>query len=499
MAFDLRSWVVSISIFLAVTGIETSVFAASRPNVLLIITDDQGYNDVAAFGSKALRTPTLDSLAGSGARLTNFYAQPTCGPSRAALMTGYNPARIGMNFDPLPGSPRGLPDEPTTLGEMFRSVGYRTGYFGKWHLGDRPEHLPMAHGFDQYFGLPYSNDMWPFHHNMPLPEGGPADERLLAAKQRVEFTGAAHRGKLFSDPSIFPPLPLLDGATTVESNPDQRFLSQRYTTRTIEFIEEADDRPFFAMLAYTSSHVPLFAHPEFVGRSDGGLYGDVIEEIDARIGQILDVLKKTAADKNTIVIFVSDNGPWLEYGIDAGSATPFQGGKATTREGGWRVPAIFNWPGHIPVATIDGVVSLADLLPTLADMVDIKPNNVRPLDGKSRWQALQGIASRSDDEFLYFADFSGQGAISPLGKQLHAIRVGAWKLQVYTHRSRWFGWWRGYEVRPVALYNLAFDPMEATDRQNDFPDLVDKVSTLAALRLNTLCNELPVWVDTPCN
>lgn len=496
---DVRLWLIGISFFLCAAGIESSVLAASRPNVLLIITDDQGYNDVGAFGNKTLQTPTLDTLATTGARLTSFYAQPTCGPSRAALMTGYNPARIGMNFNPLPASARGLPDEPTTLAEMFRSAGYRTGYFGKWHLGDRPEHLPMAHGFDQYFGLPYSNDMWPFHHNMPLPKGGTADERLLAAKQRVELTGAAHRGKLFSDPSIFPPLPLMDGAKTVESNPDQRYLTQRFTTRAIEFIEEVDDRPFFAMLAYSSPHVPLFAHPDFVGRSDGGLYGDVIEEIDARIGQILDVLKKDAADKNTIIIFVSDNGPWLEYGLDAGSAAPFQGGKATSWEGGWRVPAIFNWPGHIPVATIQRVMGLTDMLPTLADMVDIKPTNVRPLDGKSRWQELQGIASNTEDEFLYFADFSGQGATSPLGKQLQAIRVGSWKLQVYTHRSRWLGWWRGYEVRPVALFNLAIDPAETTDRQHEYPDLVDKVSTLAALRLNILCSELPAWVDTPCN
>ncbi len=499
MVFDVRPWLVSISLFLCVGAIAPPAVAANRPNVLLIITDDQGYSDVAAFGNTSLHTPTLDALAASGARLSNFYAQPTCGPSRAALMTGYNPARIGMNFDPLPESPRGLPDEPTTLGEMFRSAGYRTGYFGKWHLGDRPEHRPMAHGFDQYFGLPYSNDMWPFHHNMPLPKGVPADERLLAAKRRVELTGAAHRGKLFSDPSIFPPLPLIDGATVAERNPDQRFLTARYTTRTIEFIEKADDRPFFAMLAYNSPHAPLFAHPDFVGRSAGGLYGDVIEEIDARIGQILAILKKAVVDKDTIIIFVSDNGPWLEYGMDAGSATPFQGGKATTWEGGWRVPAIINWPGRIQSATIQSVMSLADILPTLAAMIDIRPASLLPLDGKSHWQELQGIVSNADDEFLYFADFSGQGATSPLGKQLQAIRVGDWKLHVYTHRSRWFGWWRGYEVRPVALYNLALDPAETTDRQREYPELVDKVSTLAALRLNNLCSELPAWVANPCS
>ena len=498
MVFDTRPWFTSLCWLFVVAATVPTAVLANQPNLLLIITDDQGYNDIAAFGNTKLHTPNLDALAATGARLSSFYAQPTCGPSRAALMTGYNPARIGMNFDPLPVSPRGLPAEPVTLGEMFHAAGYRTGYFGKWHLGDRPEHLPLAHGFDEYFGVPYSNDMWPFHHNMPPPAHGLADERLLAAKRRVELTGAAHRGQLFTDPSIFPPLPLVDGNTVVETNPDQSLLTERYSARAIEFIETADDRPFFVMLAFNSPHVLLFAHPEFAGHTGLGLYADVIEEIDARIGQVLTAAGQRKGNKDTIVVFLSDNGPWLEYGVDAGSAAPFKGGKASAWEGGWRVPAIISWPGHIEPATIPGVMNMADIMPTLAAMVGIKPMSTQPLDGKSRWHVLQGRTTPDKDEFLYFADFSGQGATSPLGKQLLAIRVGNWKLHVYTHRSRWFGWWRGYEVRPIALYDLENDPAEITDRQNDHPELAKKAAALAALRLNALCSELPGWVVNTC-
>ncbi len=471
---------------------------AAHPNVLLILTDDQGYEDVAAFGNRELQTPNLDALAQAGVRVTQFYAQPTCGPSRAALMTGNSPVRIGMDFDPLPGSKRGLPSEPTTLGEMFRSAGYRTGYFGKWHLGDRREHLPLSHGFDRYFGVPYSSDMWPFHHNMPVAKGSTTDERLLAAITRVNKTGAAHRGMTFTDPGIFPPLPLIEDNATLETNPDQRFLTERFTNQAIGFIE-ADDRPFFAMVAYTSPHVPLFAHPEFSGRSKRGLYGDVIEEIDARVGEIFQVLKKDNKLQDTIVIFLSDNGPWLEYGEDAGSAKPLKGGKATIWEGGWRVPAIFSWPGHLQPAIINNVMSMMDVLPTLAQMSGVEPPGRFPLDGKSQWQALRGQTVNPDAEFLYFADFSGEGATSTVGKQYLAFRKGDWKLHLYTHRSRWLGWWYGYEVRPIALYNLTLDPGETTDRQVDHAEQLEEMSELATERLNMLCAELPPWVGNTCD
>ena len=487
-----RYWLLIASLFVALAA------NATQPNVLLILTDDQGYEDIAAFGNKQLRTPTLDALARGGVRLTHFYAQPTCGPSRAALMTGNNPARIGMDFDPLPGSKQGLPSETSTLGEMFRANGYRTGFFGKWHLGDRREHLPLAHGFDRYFGVPYSSDMWPFHHNMPIAEGSLPDERLLAAKQRVDKTGAAHQGMTFTDPTIFPPLPLIENNTVLETNPDQRFLTERFTNQAIKFIE-AGDQPFFAMVAYTSPHVPLFAHPDFSGHSKRGLYGDVLEEIDARLGELLAMLKRDNKLQDTIVIFLSDNGPWLEYGADAGSASPLKGGKATTWEGGWRVPAIFNWPGHLQPATIDSVMSMMDVLPTLAELSDIKPPGLFPLDGKSRWSELRGKTSNADGEFLYFADFSGAGATSTLGKQLQAFRKGDWKLHLYTHRSRWLGWWYGYEIRPVALYNLKLDPAETTDRQADNAEVLEEMSELAAVRLNSLCAELPLWVSNTCD
>lgn len=490
-----------IALLLAIGALVTlpAAVLAAPPNVLLVVTDDQGYGDIGAFGGTGEPTPNLDALATSGVMLTSFYAQPTCGPSRAALMTGQNPARIGMNFDPLPRSPRGLSASTTTLGELFRASGYRTTFIGKWHLGDQPEHLPVAHGFDSYFGVPYSNDMWPYHHNMPAPAGQPLDPRLQAARARVEITGAAHKGKTITDPSIFPPLPLYEDRRVIEKDPDQALLAERYTQRAIRFFGEKPAQPFFAVLALHTPHVPLFPHPEFAGQSGHDRYGDVIREIDTRIGELVAALRERGQYENTVIIFVSDNGPWLEYGIDAGSAGPFRGGKATSWEGGWRVPAIISWPKELKPGRTDQLMSLVDVLPTLREAVGIDAPGAAMTDGTSRWPVITGRQPAGEARFLYYADFSGQGATSPLGRQLLAIRQGDWKLHVYTHRSRYLGWWFGYEVNPVALYNLAADPAEKVDVQSAHPDVVATLSEAAADELNALCAGTAEWAENTCD
>lgn len=466
---------------------------SSTPNVLLILADDLGYGDLH---DPRVRTPTLDELARTGLVLENFYAQPSCGPSRAALMTGTSPARNGMDFDPLPDSADGLHEQELTLGEVFHTAGYRTGYFGKWHLGDRPEYLPRQHGFDSYFGIPYSNDMWPFHHQMPVAPGSVPDPRLLAAQARVRITGGAHLDRTLPSPDFFPDLPLIEDDSVIERNADQAFYLERFSEAADRFISADTQKPFFVMLAYATPHVPLFAHPDFAGRSRRGLYGDVVEEMDSRIGQLLERLRSDGRLENTLVVFLSDNGPWLEYGIDGGSAQPFRGGKGTPFEGGWRVPAILNWPNHLKAGSYVKIASMQDLMPTLAGLVGVNLPADADIDGQN---LLAANIPGENDSFLYFADFRGRGATSPLGRQLLAIRSGKWKLHVRAHRSRWLGWLVGYSVNALHLYDLEKDPGETTDVLGYRTDIADRLASEAEARLNTLCTRKRAWVKNTCD
>ncbi len=367
-------WVLVVAICAAGASLGGRLVAADSstepPNVVLIFCDDLGYSDVGCFGAQGFQTPHLDRLAREGRRFTSFYAaQAVCTSSRAALLTGCYPNRIGLVGALGPNDRHGISADETTLAEILRGHGYATAIIGKWHLGHHPQFLPTRHGFDEYFGLPYSNDMWPQH-----PQ------------------------------SRFPDLPLIDGEKTVALNPDQSQLTTRYTERAVDFIARRHDRPFFLYLAHSMPHVPLFVSDKFKGQSQRGLFGDVVMEIDWSVGQVLDALDKHRIADRTLVIFSSDNGPWLVYGDHAGSARPLNEGKQTTFDGGVREPCIMRWPGRIPADSVcDEPVMTIDLLPTLARLAGGEPAAKRPIDGRDIWPLMAGTpGAQSPHEVLYF-------------------------------------------------------------------------------------------------
>jgi len=426
--------------------------AADRPpNVVLIVADDLGYADVGCFGAKGLETPYLDGMARAGRRLTNFHvAQPVCSASRAALLTGCYPNRIGIHGALGPKARHGISDRETTLAEILKGRGYATGMAGKWHLGHLPRFLPTRHGFDEYLGLPYSNDMWPSH-----PE---------------------------AKPGAYPPLPLIEGESAINpdvSADDQRGLTALYTRRAVSFIGRNKDRPFFFYLAHSMPHVPLAASEASRGQSARGLYGDVIAEIDRSVGMILKALDDHGLARDTIVIFTSDNGPWLSYGDHAGDAGPFREGKGTCWEGGVRVPCIVRWPGKLPAGSeSDAMLMTIDLFPTIARLAGAG----RPalaIDGLDVWPLLAGEpgATNPHDAYLFYYE---QG-------QLQAVAGGdgRWKLQLphtyVTLAGRPGG--RGgkpvtYDKRSIAraeLYDLSGDPGETTDVAATHPEVVRRL------------------------
>ena len=301
--------------------------SSQAPNIIIIMTDDQGYADVGKFGAKGFSTPHLDRMADEGLRFTNWYVpQAVCGASRAGLLTGCYPNRINMLGAPGPSSRGGIADGEVLISEMLKDRGYSTALFGKWHLGHLRKFLPLQHGFDEYYGLPFSNDMWPYHPGV----------RHLSMEKRLKR---------------WPHLPMIEGNEIVNkevSPEDQVGLTTSYTEKAVDFIARNRTKPFFLYVAHSMPHVPLFVSEKFKGKSEQGLYGDVIMEIDWSVGQILETLRKHQLDQNTLVIFTSDNGPWLSYGNHAGSAKPLREGKATMFDGGCRVPTVMWWPGRIP-------------------------------------------------------------------------------------------------------------------------------------------------------
>ncbi|WP_297794471.1 sulfatase [uncultured Eudoraea sp.] len=420
------------------------------PNVVLIFTDDQGYQDVGVFGADDILTPNLDRMAGEGVLLTSFYAaQAVCSASRAGLLTGCYPNRIGIHNAFMPDSKIGLHPSETTIAEMLKKKGYKTGIFGKWHLGDHPDFLPTNHGFDEYFGIPYSNDMWPFH-----PQQGP----------------------VFN----FGPLPLYENERVVDTLTDQSQLTTQITERSIEFINRNKDRPFFLYVPHPQPHVPLFVSDKFRGKSGRGLYGDVIMEIDWSVGEILEALKANNLTDNTIVIFTSDNGPWLSYGNHAGSALPFREGKGTAWEGGHREPFIIRYPeGLKGERTIDTPVMAIDILPTIAELTG-SDLPVHTIDGKSVLKLLKGKTKESPQEAYYFYYRVNE---------LHGVRYGKWKLY-FPHNYRTMegqqpgkdglpGNYIHLDVKEIELYDLSNDLGETTNVASDYPEVVEKIKQLA--------------------
>jgi arylsulfatase A len=419
-----------------------------RPNFVVFFADDLGYADLNCFGGSQMSTPHLDRMAEQGMRLTSFYvSQAVCSASRVSLLTGCYNGRVGIQGALGPGSKVCLNPEETTLAELLKSAGYATGIFGKWHLGDRGQGLPLHHGFDEYHGLPYSNDMWPLHPT------------------------ATH----------FPPLPLIHNDRVIDADvteADQQNLTRWATEFTIDFIKRHRDQPFLAYVPYSMPHVPLFVSQQFEGATGKGLFTDVIAEIDWSVGQVVQTLQSEGLAENTLIIFTSDNGPWLSYGNHAGSALPFREGKGTAWEGGVRVPAIACWPGKIPAgSTCDEFAGTIDLLPTIAELIGGQLPD-RKIDGKSIWPLLSGnqnAGSPHEAWYYYWRD------------ELHAIRSGKWKLH-FPHSYRSLKDQPGADGRPgpyiqkqcgLELYDLHADPGESRDIASQHPEVVQRLSTLA--------------------
>jgi arylsulfatase A-like enzyme len=432
--------------------------AANRPNVVLILADDQGYADLGVYGADGFATPNIDRLAREGIRFTDFHvAQGVCSASRAALMTGCYPNRVGITGALEPWDKFGLAADELTLPQMMKQKGYATGMVGKWHLGTPVELLPTHRGFDDFFGLPYSNDEWPFH-----PE----------------------------KPGLFPPLPLFDGDRLVNPNITQNEMDQLttwYTERAIKFIEQNKEQPFFLYMAHTMPHVPLGVSDKYRGKTKRGLYGDACEEIDWSTGQIMATLDKLGLTKDTLVVFLSDNGPWLSYGNHGGSAGPLREGKTTSWEGGTRVPFIARWPGQIPAGKVsDEMAMTIDVLPTIGKLIGAKLP-IHKIDGLDIWPLLAGQPGAKNPHEAYF--FYGVPFGQWTGAELEAVRAGPWKLMLpHTYRTLGDsppgrnGIPAKYQPRAISkpeLYNLADDVGEKSDVATPNPAIVKRLLALA--------------------
>ncbi len=363
-----------------------AVAAADTPNFVIIFVDDMGYGDIGPFGSTKNRTPHLDRMAEEGMKLTSLYAAPLCSPSRAALMTGSYAKRVGLSFGSwagvlFPGDEQGISADEVTIAEVLKTRDYATACIGKWHLGDQPEFLPTRHGFDYFYGLPYSNDM--------IPDG------IQTIRK-------------------YPPLALLRNEEVLGEEKDQATLTSRYVGETVKFIREHRGGPFFVYLAHTMVHVPLYASEGFRGKSANGILGDAVEEIDWGVGEILGTLRELGLAENTLVIFTSDNGP------ARGSAGPLRGRKGSTWEGGMREPALAWWPGEIPPGSSSGeITSTMDFLPTFAALAEAELPAGRKIDGGNIAPILRGMAGARTpyEKFFYYR-----------GMALRAVRSGDWKL-----------------------------------------------------------------------
>ncbi len=457
---------------------------ATRPNIVVIFIDDLGYADIGPFGARGYQTPALDRMAREGRKFTDFVvSSAVCSASRAALMTGCYHERVGIRGALGPNSPHGIAASETTLGELCRDAGYATACFGKWHLGHHRQFLPLQNGFDEYYGLPYSNDMWPLHPDyVDLPPD--------AAKRKQGY----------------PDLPMLDGNEICDSSvdgADQMQLTAAYTRRSIEFIERNRDRPFLLYLPHSMVHVPLFVSEKFRNSGPGGMFGDVMREVDWSVGSILDKLKELNIDDRTLVIFTSDNGPWLSYGDHAGSAFPLREGKGTMFEGGARVPTLMRWPGKIPAGTeCSELASTIDVLPTVASLIGAKLPNL-PIDGHDISPLLFGDDNAASPHASFYY-YYGAG-------ELQAVRDRQWKL-VLPHKYRSLeGQPGGTGGRPAPyrmltataqLFDLKADPGELVDVSGQFPEQVKRLQGKAEQARDDLGDSLTERVGRgvrPCD
>jgi arylsulfatase A-like enzyme len=440
------------------------------PNIVLIFMDDLGYGDLGVTGALQYQTPNIDRLAQEGLRFTNFLtAQAVCSASRSALLTGCYPNRIGFSGALMPTATVGISHNETTIAELLKQKGYTTAIAGKWHLGHHKQFLPLQHGFDEYLGLPYSNDMWP-----------------------VGFDGVP--SKPGEGKSNYPPLPFIKNNETIEiikTLDDQATLTQRYTQFAVNFIQKNSKKPFFLYLPHSMPHVPIAASKNFKGKSKQGLYGDMIMELDWSVGEVMKALKKNGIDQNTLVIFTSDNGPWLNFGNHAGSSGGLREGKGTIFEGGHRVPCLMRWPKVIPSGKItNSLSSTIDILPTIASICNAKlPDNT--IDGVDIWPILQNKITKSPRKYFYY--YYNRNA-------LKAVRRDDWKL-VLPHQSRSYekflpandgfpGKTDEINPMPLALYDLRRDPAERYDVQSLYPEIVAELQKIAENAREDLGDEL---------
>ncbi len=436
-----------------------SVSEQKSPNIIFILTDDLGFEDLSSYGSKLINTPYLDKLAKEGALLNSYYStQAVCSASRASILTGSYPNRIGFSGALGPNSKKGINPNELLISEMLKINGYKTAIYGKWHLGDNKKFLPTRHGFDDFYGILYSNDMWPFH---------------------AEY------------PDSYPDLMLYEKEEPIKILEDQSNLTKELTLKSVEFINKNKENPFFLYLAHPQPHVPLFASSDFKGKSKNGLYTDVIQEIDYSVGLIMKALKDNNLEDNTIVVFTSDNGPWLSYGEHAGSTGVYREGKGTTWEGGQRVPCIVWYPNEIkPNTVISTPLMGIDWLPTFASVTNSSLSENK-IDGKNIWEVLINKTKNYPHEALFFYYHVNS---------LHAVRYGDWKMY-FPHRYRTLNGRKGrndgipikYEyvdLEQKELYDLAKDPSETKNLYQEFPEVVKKIEALADIKRSEIGDDL---------
>lgn len=416
----------------------------SKPNIIIIFCDDLGYGDLTSYGHPTIKTPNLDRMASEGMKFTNFYSgSPACTASRYALLTGRYPIRSGFGWVLSPRSPRGMHPEEVTLAEGMKKVNYSTAMFGKWHLGvTKTEYLPLQNGFDEFLGLPYSNDMIP-------PK--------------------------------WKDIPLIDGNDTLEHNPDQTKLTKMYTERAVDFIKRKQEDPFFLYIPYAMPHVPLMPGAEF-NDSERGEYGDVVEEIDWSVGEIMKTLQAQGIAENTLVFFTSDNGPWIIKDEKGGSSGLLRDGKGSTWEGGMRVPGIAWWPGTIEAGAIQTQrASTLDLYHTAFSLTGQDVPKDRPVDGRDISDLLKNGSVQNDEPYFYYG----------LNNRLMAVRKGPWKLHVATYSQTGKDYFEG---KLPLLFNLSFDPSEKYEVSDDNPDLVAELNELVLVHQKQLESE-PTFFD----
>ena len=450
--------------FLFFVSVIVFLSAKEKVNVVLIFADDQGYGDLGCFGSQKIKTPNIDQMAKEGRKFTSFMvASPVCTPSRAALLTGCYPKRVGLHQHVLfPSSTKGLNPDEYTLADHFKSLGYATACFGKWHLGHHPETLPRQNGFDQYFGIPYSNDM---NHpdNKGKPRGGHAGMDILWNDPESTLT----KWKT----------PLFENEKIVELPVDQRTITRRCTDRTISFIKKNKDKPFFVYVPHSMPHIPLYVPDEIRDPNPLNAYTCVIEHIDSEVGRIINVLKDLKLEKDTIVIYTTDNGPWLPFKHHGGSAGPLREGKGTTFEGGQRVPCVMWGPGRIPANSVcEQLFASIDLLPTFAKMTGKNLPSDRKIDGVDASDLLLGKGTSGRKEFLHY---TSRG-------ELEGIRSGNWKL--LRKKSR-----RKTEGDTIYLFDLGKDLGEQNNLASEQPAIVARLSA----RMNELDSEITENARSP--